>query len=77
VKLGLLDSRKGAEETPPPEHRMGAPQHDQLAHEADEFVFLVRPVKPGNVVVLVVRVVVPELGAVHLVPAQQHRDPVG
>jgi hypothetical protein len=77
VKVWLLGSGHGAQETPPPEHRMGAPQRDQLAHEADKFVVLVGPVKPVNLVVLVVGIVVPELGAVHLIPAQQHRDSVG
>jgi len=56
---------------------MGAPQRDQLAHEADQFMILLAPVMPGNFVVLVVGIVVPELGAVHLIAAQQHRDPVG
>jgi hypothetical protein len=77
MKLRVLGPRKGAQETPPPEHRMGAPQRDQFAHEADEFVFHFGPVIPGNLVVLAVGVVVPELGAAHLIPTQQHRDPVG
>jgi hypothetical protein len=56
---------------------MGTPQRDQFAHEADELVFLFGPVKPVNLVVLVVGIVVPELRAVHLVSAQKHRNPVG
>jgi len=56
---------------------MGAPQRDQLTHEAGQFVVPLAPVKPGNLVVLVVGIIVPELSAVPLIAAQQHRNPVG
>jgi len=69
VRPGLLGSWQAAQETPPPEYRMGAPQRDQPGYEADQFVLPGGPVNPGNLVVLVVGIVVPKLGTVHLVPA--------
>ena len=38
---------------------------------------LARPVQPGRLVVLVVRVVIPPLGPQELVAGPEHRDPVG
>jgi len=79
-KNRLVSSRQAAKETPPPEHRVLGAQLDERADVVQQLLVVLgadRPIGPGNLVVLVVGIVVPELGAVHLVAAQQHRNPVG
>ena len=55
---------------------MLAPELDQPSCEGTEVVLdlVRRPVDPGDLVVLAVRVVVPALGAAELVAADRHRD---
>ena len=66
--------RLGAdEEATATEHRMGVAQRDQATGEGEEIVVDVRPVEPGDRVVLAVGVVVAALGAAELVAAEQHR----
>jgi hypothetical protein len=79
-KNRLVSSRQAAKETPPPEHRVLGAQLDKRADVAKQILVRLgadRPVDPGNLVVLAVGVVVAQLGAVHLVAAQQHRNSLG
>ena len=59
------------------QHGVGAAQRKEAMHEAGELAVGVRPVDPGDRVVLAVRVVVALLGATELVAGQQHRHALG
>jgi hypothetical protein len=59
------------EETPPPEDRVAAAQRDELGGEAQQPTINRRPVKPADLVVLAVGVVVASLGAAELVATQE------
>ena len=50
---------------------------DEVAGEGDELGVGVLPVEPRELIVLVVGVVVPVLGAAHLVTAEKHRYALG
>ncbi len=58
------------------ERGMLPPQGDHEAGETIEILVLLQhlPVEPTYLVVLAIRVIIPLLGAGHLVPAQQHRS---
>src|SRR5690606_3810258 len=75
----ILDARAGylapAEEMPAAEHGVLAAQPHHALHERQELALLRAeiPVKPADLVVLAVGVVVAALGAPDLVAAEQHR----
>jgi len=71
AELGRLGA---GEEPPAAEDRVLAAQREHPLHVAVQVVVRVRPVEPGDLVVLAVGVVVAVLGAADLVAAEQQRQ---
>src|SRR5438105_670235 len=63
----------------PAKNRVSAPERDQVSREVQQDMCLTGefPIKPRQLIVLTIGIVVPSLGAADLVAAAEHRDTLG
>jgi hypothetical protein len=59
------------------EHRMGLAEPDQSGSKFDQVPVSLLPVKPGDIIILTVSIIVAFLSVAHFVTGQKHRHALG